>query len=62
MGQTELDIDLAKVSDQAIKDKIKDAVETMTDRREAKNSEIPGFEDLIWGKDGEEHEAVGDRP
>lgn len=50
MEPTELDIDLVHVSDQAIKDKIKDAVETMNDRREAMNSGIPGFEDLIWNQ------------
>ena len=62
MAQIELDIDLSKLSDQSIQDKIKDAIETLKDRRKFRNSDIQGFEDLVWGKDGEEHEAVGDRP
>lgn len=60
MAQIELDIDLSKVSEQAIKDKIQDAVETLKDRRKFRNSDIPGFEDLVWGKQEEEHEAKRD--
>lgn len=62
MAQIELDIDLSKVSDQAIKDKIKDAIETVKDRRKFRNSNIPGFEDLVWGKKDAEEEVKRDLP
>lgn len=60
VAQIELDIDLSKLSDQSIQDKIKDAIETLKDRRKFRNSDIPGFEDLVWGKQEEEHEAKRD--
>lgn len=44
----ELDIDLTKATEEEIEAKIKDAIEILKDRREAKNSGIPGFEDLLW--------------
>lgn len=45
---TQPDIDLSKVATEELTSKIKDAIETLKGRREARNSNIPGFEELIW--------------
>lgn len=45
---TNPDIDLSKVANEELAAKIKDAIETLKDRREARNSDIPGFEELMW--------------
>lgn len=48
MVTIQLDIDLSKVADDELAAKIKDAIETLRERKEAGNSGIPGFDDLVW--------------